>query len=187
MGFSRGVRMGVDVGNARVGLALSDPDGILATPLKTLKRNLNTDSDRRVLRRLLEIHEVAEVYVGLPRTLSGGSSASTRMAEDYAAGLVAELAAEGREIPVWLVDERLSTVSAQRSLHEAGVSSRRFKTMVDQVAAVAILQKSLDALKADRAVAGYHVEAPTVLREDARSQHLDPTPEPRPEQNGDPA
>ncbi|SQC28918.1 Putative Holliday junction resolvase [Rothia kristinae] len=109
------------------------------------------------------------------------------MAEDYASGLVAELAAEGREIPVWLVDERLSTVSAQRSLHEAGVSSRRFKTMVDQVAAVAILQQSLDALKADRAVAGYRVEALTVPREDARSQHLDPTSEPRPEQNGDPA
>ncbi|WP_254167394.1 Holliday junction resolvase RuvX [Rothia santali] len=149
--------MGVDVGNARVGLALSDPDGILATPLKTLKRNLNTDSDRRVLRKLLAVHGVTEVYVGWPRTMRGGSSASTAMAEEYAAGLVAELAEDGASIPVWLVDERLSTVSAHRSLHEAGRSSRDFRSVVDQVAAVNILQQCLDALKNDQSLAGHRV------------------------------
>lgn len=182
MAFQRGVRMGVDVGNARVGLALSDPDGILATPLQTLKRNANTNSDRRVLRKLVEVHGVTEVYVGLPRTMSGGSSASTRMAEDYAQALVAELAAEGREdLPVWLVDERLSTVSAHRSLHEAGVSSRDFRTMVDQVAAVNILQQSLDALTADRAVAGYRVHA-NITTSSTAAQGAAPT-----SQNGEPA
>lgn len=152
--------MGVDVGQARVGLALSDPDGILATPLKTLRRDLKKNSDRRVLRKLLEVNEVTEVFVGLPKTMKGADSPSTVMARDYAAALVAELAQEGRQLPVWLVDERLTTVSAHRSLHEAGVSSRDFKAVVDQVAAVNILQTSLDALKAGQNLPGYLVQEP---------------------------
>lgn len=152
--------MGVDVGQARVGLALSDPDGILATPLKTLRRDLKKNSDRRVLRKLLEVNEVTEVFVGLPKTMKGTESPSTIMARDYAAALVAELAQEGQSIPVWLVDERLTTVSAHRSLHEAGVSSRDFKAVVDQVAAVNILQTSLDALKAGQHLPGYLVQEP---------------------------
>lgn len=152
--------MGVDVGQARVGLALSDPDGILATPLKTLRRDLKKNSDRRVLRKLLEVNEVTEVFVGLPKTMKGTESPSTVMARDYAATLVAELAQEGQSIPVWLVDERLTTVSAHRSLHEAGVSSRDFKAVVDQVAAVNILQTSLDALKAGQHLPGYLVQEP---------------------------
>lgn len=86
--------MGVDVGNARVGLALCDPDGILATPLKTLRRDSKKNSDRRVLRKLIEVNEVTEVFVGLPKTMSGGESPSTAMARDYAEALVRELAAE---------------------------------------------------------------------------------------------
>lgn len=161
--------MGVDVGNARVGLALCDPDGILATPLQTLKRNANTNSDRRVLRKLLSVHEVTEIFVGHPRTMGGGSSASTRMAEDYARELAGELVEDGNPLPIWLVDERLTTVSAHRSLHEAGVSSRDFKSMVDQVAAANILQQAVDALKADRSVAGYCINAES---EDDRVQPL---------------
>lgn len=166
MSFTRGVRIGVDVGNARVGVAASDPDGILATPLKTLRRDLKKNSDRRVLRKLIEVHEATEIFVGLPKTMSGGSSASTKMAEEYAQALVRELSAEGKQTPVYLVDERLTTVSAHRSLHEAGVSTRNFKAIVDQVAAVNILQFSLDALKTDRNIPGYRVE-PLELNEDA--------------------
>ncbi|HJD50502.1 MULTISPECIES: Holliday junction resolvase RuvX [Rothia] len=150
--------MGVDVGNARVGLALCDPDGILATPLKTLRRDLKKNSDRRVLRKLIEVNEVTEVFVGLPKTMRGGESPSTLMAREYAEALVQELAADDASVPVWLVDERLTTVSAHRSLHEAGVSSREFKTMVDQVAAVNILQHAVDTLKAGQHLAGYRVE-----------------------------
>lgn len=150
--------MGVDVGNARVGLALCDPDGILATPLKTLRRDLKKNSDRRVLRKLIEVNEVTEVFVGLPKTMSGGESSSTVMAREYAEALVNELAAESQQVPVWLVDERLTTVSAHRSLHEAGVSSREFKTMVDQVAAVNILQHAVDTLKVGQHLPGYQVE-----------------------------
>ena len=160
-GFQRGVRMGVDVGNARVGTALSDPDGILATPLKTLRRDAKKNSDRRVLRKLIEVNNVVEIFIGLPKTMRGGESASTIMARDYATALRAELNAEGREhITIWLVDERLTTVSAHRALHEAGVSSRDFKAVVDQVAAVNILQYSLDALKAGQSVAGFKVSDP---------------------------
>lgn len=158
MSFTRGVRIGVDVGNARVGVAMCDPDGILATPLKTLRRDLKKNSDRRVLRKLIEVHEATEVFVGLPKTMSGGESASTRMAQEYAQLLANELLAEEKNLPVYLVDERLTTVSAHRSLHEAGVSSRDFKAMVDQVAAVNILQFSLDTLKAGRHLPGYAVQ-----------------------------
>ncbi len=108
--------MGVDVGNARVGTSLSDPDGILATPLKTLRRDSKKNSDRRVLRKLVEVNDVKEIFVGLPKTMRGGESDSTRMARDYAHALRSELDAEGNtHINIWLVDERLTTVSAHRS------------------------------------------------------------------------
>ena len=87
--------MGVDVGNARVGTSLSDPDGILATPLKTLRRDSKKNSDRRVLRKLVEVNDVKEIFVGLPKTMRGGESDSTRMARDYAHALRSELDAEG--------------------------------------------------------------------------------------------
>lgn len=157
--------MGVDVGNARVGVSVCDPDGILATPLKTLRRDAKKNSDRRVLRKLIEVHEIREIFVGLPKTMRGGESASTEMARSYAYELAQELADEGNPVPIWLVDERLTTVSAHRSLHEAGVSSRNFKTMVDQVAAVNILQAALDALKANNSVAGFQVEIAQNLAE----------------------
>lgn len=159
MTFSRGVRMGVDVGNARVGVALCDPDGILATPLKTLRRDLKKDSDLRVLMKLIEVHEVVEVFVGLPKTMRGGESLSTTMAKEYADKLFLGLR-EGtdREVAVWLVDERLTSVSAHRSLREAGVSTRDHKKMIDQVAAVGILQYSVDTLKNGSSLAGYRVQ-----------------------------
>ena len=101
--FQRGVRMGVDVGNARVGTALSDPDGILATPLKTLRRDAKKNSDRRVLRKLIEVNEVVEVFVGLPKTMRGGDSPSTEMAREYAQALRSELDAEEKtHINIWL-------------------------------------------------------------------------------------
>ena len=161
--------MGVDVGNARVGTALSDPDGILATPLKTLRRDHKKNSDRRVLRKLAEVNDVVEIFVGLPKTMRGGESASTVMAKEYAENLRSELDAEGKEhINIWLVDERLTTVSAQRSLHEAGVSSRDFKAIVDQAAAVNILQYCLDTLKSGYAIAGYKLRSPAY--EEAHSE-----------------
>lgn len=173
MTFSRGVRMGVDVGNARVGVALCDPDGILATPLKTLRRDLKKDSDLRVLMKLMEVHEVVEVFIGLPKTMRGGDSPSTLMAKEYADKLLSGLLEQDRKVPIWLVDERLTSVSAHRSLREAGVSTRDHKQMIDQVAAVNILQYSLDTLKSGNGVAGYLVDMSPAAEQDVADSQTD--------------
>ncbi|MCQ2000658.1 Holliday junction resolvase RuvX [Arthrobacter zhaoxinii] len=144
MATLRGVKLGVDVGLVRVGLAASDPDGVLAMPVKTLKRDAKKNSDIRVVVREAAEREAVEVFVGLPRSLSGGETASTRMAREYAQTLARALADAGQDQQVRLVDERLTTVSAHRSLHEAGMNSRNHRTVVDQAAAVAILQQSID-------------------------------------------
>ncbi|MCQ1950341.1 MULTISPECIES: Holliday junction resolvase RuvX [Arthrobacter] len=139
-----GVKLGVDVGLVRVGLAASDPDGVLAMPVRTLKRDAKKNSDIRVVVREAAERGAVEVFVGLPRSLGGGETASTQMARDYAQALVRALADAGQEQQVRLVDERLTTVSAHRSLREAGMNSRNHRTVVDQAAAVAILQQSID-------------------------------------------
>jgi putative Holliday junction resolvase len=135
----RGRRLGVDVGTVRIGVAVSDPDGILATPVETVRRERGTSHLRR-LAALVEELEVVEVVVGLPRTLSDRAGSS---AEDAVA--VAEaLAARISPVPVRLADERFTTVSATRSLREAGMRAREQRGMIDQAAAVAILQGWLD-------------------------------------------
>src|SRR6478735_3726971 len=109
--YPRGVKLGVDVGTVRVGVALSDPDGILATPLRTLQRNVKKNTDVRILAALAaELHAV-EIFVGLPRTMKGEEHASARMAADYALLLVRSLQDAGIDVPVRMVDERLSTVT----------------------------------------------------------------------------
>ncbi|MDP5226059.1 MULTISPECIES: Holliday junction resolvase RuvX [Arthrobacter] len=153
----RGVRLGVDVGRARVGVALSDPDGILATPFKTLQRDAKKNSDVSVLLKQIRERQVRWVFVGLPRTMSGGESASTRMAEEYAVLLADRLAQEGSLCTVSLLDERLTTVAAHRSLREAGVDGREHRKIVDQVAAVNILQQALDMQKRHGAAVGVPV------------------------------
>lgn len=135
----RGRRLGVDVGKVRIGVAVSDPDGILATPVETIRRD-RTDRHLRRLAQLVDELEVVEVVVGLPRTLSDRTGPS---AED-AIGLAEDLARRVGPTPVRMADERLTTVTAQRSLREAGVRARGQKAMIDQAAAVEILQSWLD-------------------------------------------
>jgi putative holliday junction resolvase len=131
--------MGVDVGTARVGLALSDPTGTLASPLETLRRAKSmSDIDR--LAALVVEHEVAEVVVGEPVHLSGASGASAQDASNYAQ----ELADRIPDVPVILIDERLSTVTAASHLREGGIDSRKQRPVIDQAAAVVILQQFLD-------------------------------------------
>ncbi|MFL4474189.1 Holliday junction resolvase RuvX [Paeniglutamicibacter sp. MACA_103] len=136
--------LGVDVGMARVGVAASDRDGVLATPVKTLKRDVKKSSDISVLVKLAAEREAAQIFVGLPRSMSGGETASTTMARDYARDLANALLRTGSDVEVRLVDERLTTVSAHRSLHEAGLDGRKHRAVVDQVAAVEILQQVLE-------------------------------------------
>lgn len=135
----RGRRLGVDVGSVRIGVALSDPDGILATPVETVRRD-RTDRYMRRLAQLVGELEVVEVIVGLPRTLADRTGSA---AED-AIGVAEELGRRIAPVPVRMADERLTTVTAQRSLREAGVRARGPRAMIDQAAAVGVLQSWLD-------------------------------------------
>ncbi|MBU3749137.1 MAG: Holliday junction resolvase RuvX [Mycobacterium sp.] len=135
----RGRRLGIDVGTVRIGVAVSDPDGILATPVETVRRDRRGAHLRR-LATLVGENDVVEVVVGLPRTLANrvGSSA------DDAVGVAEALAGRIEPVPVRLTDERLTTVSAARSLREAGLRAKEQRGKIDQAAAVAILQGWLD-------------------------------------------
>jgi putative Holliday junction resolvase len=132
------VRLGIDVGRARIGVARSDAGGMLAMPIETVARAADGDADVRRVLELAEEYGAFELVVGHPLSMSGGSTAST----DDAVGFAERLAATGR--PVRLVDERLSTVSAQQALRTSGRSTRTQRPVIDQVAAVIILQHALD-------------------------------------------
>ena len=141
----RGVRLGVDVGKVRVGVAISDPDGVLATPLITLRRAPDTEDgaipgDIAELVRLVEVHESVEVVVGLPVTLAGTEGPAAVHARAYADRLAGAIA----PVPVRLTDERMSTAVATRRLSERGVRGGRRRAVIDQAAAVEILQVWLD-------------------------------------------
>ncbi|MDF9750646.1 Holliday junction resolvase RuvX [Arthrobacter sp. ES3-54] len=157
--YPRGVKLGVDVGTVRVGVAVCDRDGILATPLRTLQRNVKKNTDVRILVGLAAELDAVEIFVGLPRTMKGEEHASARMATEYAQLLARALQGAGSDVPVRLVDERLSTVTAHRNLHEAGMSSRNHRTVVDQVAAAGILQHAIDMQKARGTEVGNRVYA----------------------------
>jgi putative Holliday junction resolvase len=139
----RGRRLGVDVGTVRIGVAASDPDGILATPVETVRRD-RTDKHMRRLAQLAAELEAVEVVVGLPRTLADRSGSSAKDAVELAEQLARRIA----PTPVRLADERLTTVVAQRSLREAGVRAKGQRAMIDQAAAVGILQNWLDQRRA---------------------------------------
>ncbi len=146
-----GIRLGIDVGQARVGVARSDPHGTMAVPVATLGRET----------ALLEIaglvleYEPLEIVVGLPINLQGERTASTEDAEAFAR----EIEALG-VAPVRMVDERLSTVSATSALHSAGRSTRSHRSVVDQVAAVILLQHTLDSERSLGVAGGYVLDNP---------------------------
>lgn len=135
----RGRRLGIDVGTVRIGVSVSDPDAILATPVETVRRDRRAGHLRRLTALVREL-EVVEVVVGLPRTLADRAGSSA----DDAVGVAEAIAGLISPVPVRLADERLTTVSATRSLREAGVRAKDQRGMIDQVAAVAILQGWLD-------------------------------------------
>ncbi len=136
----QGRRLGIDVGSVRVGVAISDPTGTLASPLETVQR-ARDESDLDRIAALVVEHEVTEVIVGEPRHLSGASGASAKEARAYSRALAGRIGS----VPVHLVDERLSTVTAASSLRANGLDSRRQRPVIDQAAAVVILQAYLDA------------------------------------------
>lgn len=133
-----GVRLGVDFGSARIGVARSDPGGLLASPLTTVPRGPG-DLDRLV--RLALDHEAVEVIVGLPTSLSGREDRAAAAARAFAATLAGRLV----PLPVRLVDERFTTTVAHDALRRGGKGSRARRHVVDQAAAALILQSALDA------------------------------------------
>ncbi|WP_235451022.1 Holliday junction resolvase RuvX [Frigoribacterium sp. RIT-PI-h] len=127
------------MGKARVGVARTDPDGLLATPVETLARSADGVADVGAVRDLVAELDALEVVGGLPIALSGRDTASTQDARDFAAAI-----AQAVTVPVRLVDERLSTVSAQGALRASGRKGKRQRSVIDQVAAVIIVQHALD-------------------------------------------
>lgn len=145
-GFRRGVRLGIDVGRARVGVARCDPDGMLAVPVETVPRS--EESIARILAIAAE-YEPMEYVVGLPLNLRGEDTPSTADARAFATELARRAGA-----PVRLVDERLSTVTAHTALRQSGRSQKGSRSMVDQVAAVVLLQHAVDSEKRTGTPAG---------------------------------
>jgi putative holliday junction resolvase len=142
----RGRRLAVDVGSVRIGVASSDPDGILATPVETVaraKQNARGGGLAPDIVRIAEIvreYEAVEVIVGLPRTLRGEKGTAATLAMAFADRLRTVIA----PVPIRLSDERLTTVSAARALRDSGVRARGQRQVIDQAAAVSILQGWLD-------------------------------------------
>lgn len=148
-----GVRVGVDVGKVRIGLARSDNHGMLATPVETVARDQAGLTDLARIRAVVLELEAVEVIVGLPLALSGNATASTDDAVEFADRLARALS-----VPVRLVDERLSTVSAQSALRASGRSAKTQRPVIDQVAATIILQHALDSERASGRPVGSPVE-----------------------------
>ncbi len=142
-----GIRLAVDVGSARIGVAKCDPGGLIATPLATLRRGRG---DIGELAALATGHGAIEVIVGLPTGLSGREGASAADARAFAAALAARLA----PLPVRLVDERFTTTLAHGALRAAGRDSRQRRGVVDKAAAALILQGALDTERATGQPAG---------------------------------
>ena len=150
-----GCRLAVDVGAVRIGVARSDGAGTLAVPVETVRRGAG-DLDRIAV--LAAEHEVIEIVVGLPVTLAGAEGTAAAGARSFAELLAASV----RPIPVRLVDERMSTAAAARGLQAAGIKQTRGRTrtrdVVDQAAAVIILQGALDFERATGKPPGRSVE-----------------------------
>jgi putative Holliday junction resolvase len=156
----RGARLGVDVGDVRIGVATCDPSGMIATPVETVARG---KGDLQRLRVLAAEHEVLEVVVGLPRSLSGREGPAAAKVRAFANALADVLSPDGR--PVRLCDERLSTVTAEAVLREQGRKGKKRRAVVDQAAAVVILQNALDTERASGRPAGECVRPTSELGE----------------------
>jgi putative Holliday junction resolvase len=134
----QGIRLAVDVGSARIGVARCDPAGLLASPLATVRRGAG---DLEAIAALVAEHEPIEVIVGLPVSLSGRDGQAAALARRFAGELAGRLA----PVPVRLVDERFTTVQAHAALRQAGRDSRQRRPVVDKAAAALLLQGTLDA------------------------------------------
>ena len=146
-----GVRLGIDPGDARIGVARSDPSGFLATPVETVRRG---KGDLARIAAILAEEEAVEVVVGLPRSLSGREGPAAAKVRQFAVALARRVA----PVPVRLIDERMTTVSAEAMLRDRGRKGGARRAVVDQAAAVLILQQALDTERATGSAPGEIVE-----------------------------
>lgn len=144
-----GVRLAIDVGKARVGVARSDSEGTMAVPVATLPRDVAIVE----IERLVGEHNAVEIVVGLPLSLAGNHTASTEDALSFAHAIALKIG-----LGVRMVDERLSTVSAIGALRLSGRASKKQRSVVDQVAAVILLQHTLDTERSQGVAAGFLLE-----------------------------
>jgi putative holliday junction resolvase len=147
----RGRRIAVDVGDVRIGVASCDPDGLIATPVETVRAG---GGARPRIAAITAEYEAIEVVVGLPRSLNGREGPAAAKVRAFAR----ELAKLVAPVPVRLVDERMSTVSATHGLRASGVRSKKGRSVVDQAAAVVILQSALEAERVSGSAPGECVE-----------------------------
>jgi putative Holliday junction resolvase len=134
--LSRGRRIAFDYGDSRIGVAICDPDGILATPLPVL--DSRHPKLNQHLSTLLSEYEPISIFIGLPKLLSGSEGVAVEKVKDFGSRL--ELLTD---VPIIYIDERLSTVDAQRKLHETGLSAKESKVLIDSMSAVGILESGL--------------------------------------------
>lgn len=146
-----GVRLAIDWGKARIGIAASDPEGLIAYPVETVLASASA-LDR--VAALVAEHEPLEVLLGLPRNLAGAEGPAALAMREVAAQLVARLGAT----PLRLVDERMTTVTASKQLAKAGRNTRRQRQVIDQAAAVALLEAALHSERLTGRPAGERVE-----------------------------
>ena len=158
-GIRRGIRIGIDVGSVRVGVARTDPDGLLAVPVATLTRPA-ARSDLLALVDLVAEYEPLEVVVGLPIALDGTEGLAAAAVRVYAGDLLGMLRARGVGVPVRLIDERMTTAEATRGLQAAGRDSRSGRSVIDQAAAVIIVQHALDSERATGTPPGTLLDLP---------------------------
>ena len=140
--MEKGRRLAIDVGTVRIGLAVCDPDGILSSPLPALIRSKDLAETLDTISNLITEYSPVEVYVGDPISLSGGQSASTQDARSFAIELAALIS-----VPIRLVDERLTTVTASAKLRSSGKDSKQARSLIDSASAVEILEQALATLK----------------------------------------
>lgn len=133
--------LALDVGDKRIGLALSDPTGLLATPLTTIERS-NQERDVAEVVRLAQEHEAVRILVGMPFLMSGRAGPQAHATRDFVRAL-----AGATDIPIDTRDERLSSVQAERMLRDSGSQPSRDRAMVDAAAAAVILQSYLDSIR----------------------------------------
>jgi len=132
-----GVRVAIDMGDARIGVAVSDPDGVLAVPLETVRRG---PGDLQRLAEIVQEQHALEVVVGLPTSMSGREGPAAAKVRQSAQ----EIGDRVAPVPVRLVDERMTTLTAERVLRDRGKKGAKRRAVVDQAAAVVILQYALD-------------------------------------------